>query len=211
MVPHEVATQLRRLATASGDEDALSSDLDELLALVQRSVPSCVAVSVTMGGADARLTFTAVAQPADLRAVRASLYLRLPGGRAGVSEAARPVLLVHASSARAFDQMTVDLLALLDIDPSRATVDGHLGPPAAADTDTTGNRLDDVSAVNRALGVLLDRGLLPSDGQAELARLARAGDSSVPAAACRLLAALSEAAAADGDARADRDGPAGGR
>ena len=190
-MPHEVATQLRLLTTSSGDAGALARDLDEILALVLPAVPSCIAVSINLDCAGGPVTFTAVAEPAELRPVRASLFLRLPRRRTRDSEADGPVLLFHASEARAFDRMTVDLVALLDMDASRATVDGHLVPPAGSGNGGgVSFQLDDLSAVNRALGVLLDRGLAPRDGHAELRRLARAGGISVAAAAGRLLAAL---------------------
>ncbi len=68
--------------------------------------------------------------------------------------------MLYASGRRAFHTVAVDLLTLLDLNPGRAVLDRHLALPDLADAaDTLAAQLDDRSAVERAVGVLLARGL----------------------------------------------------
>jgi hypothetical protein len=85
-------------------------------------------------------------------------------------------LLIRAGSTGAFVQLAGELLALAGHSAARRPlVDLHLYPPdSTGDTDDTdANALEqaDVSAVNQAVGALLDHGWLPQEAAEELARL----------------------------------------
>ncbi len=99
--------------------------------------------------------------------------------------------MLYASGRRAFQSVAVDLLTLLDLDPRRAVLDRHLALPDLADAaDTLAAQLDDRSAVERGVGVLLARGLPEDQGRQELTRRAAAHGHDLPAAARQLLRTL---------------------
>jgi len=96
--------------------------------------------------------------------------------------------VLYASGRRAFQSVAVDMLTLLDLDPRRAVLDRHLAlPDLADDADTLAAQLDYRSAVERAVGVLLARGLPADQGRQELTRRAGAHGHNLPSAARQLL------------------------
>lgn len=166
--------------------------LDELLRSAVQAVPSCLAVSITLI-CPLPLTLTALTLAAGLEPARSSLQLRLPGPPSGSGGAQLPggsggVLTVWAAQPGALRRLTSGLLALLGVHSRSAVIDSHLQLPALAGApDVLASELDDLSALNQALGVLLDRGLLPDQSLAELESRAQQAASSVPAAARQLL------------------------
>ena len=98
-------------------------------------------------------------------------------------------MTLYASARGALRQTASELLTLLDLDPRRANLDTSLQLPTRhGATSDLATSLDDESASNQALGVLLDRhGLLAAQGRGELTRLAAAENVDVPSAARRLL------------------------
>ena len=93
-------------------------------------------------------------------------------------------LLIRAGSAGAFGQLAGELLALAGSSAvRRPLVDLHLYPPDGTgdtnDIDAIALERADVSAVNRAVGALLDHGWLPQEATEELERLGE--EISVPA------------------------------
>jgi len=116
--------------------------------------------------------------------------------------------VLYASGRRAFHPVAVDLLTLLDLDPRRAVLDRHLALPDLADAaDTLAAQLDDRSAVERGVGVLLARGLPEGQGRQELTRRAGAHGHDLPSGARQLLRTLPAPAnpATQGTTAATRD------
>lgn len=190
-LPAELAAQFHRLATHSQPTHDIGRTLEELLALAVVAVPSCLAISLTMHDHGQRVTVAAHTEAKTTRLpVASSLAIELPDQQASTSATARRVVLTLYASARgALHQTATELLALLELDPRRADLDTALQLPtrhdAASDLAAT---LDDESAINQALGVLLDRhGLLAAQGRDELTRLATADNVDIPSAARRLL------------------------
>lgn len=189
-LPLSLADRLQALCAHGPEPHDLARGVNELLNLARRAVPSCLGLSLTLERGGPPLTMTALVPVAGEEPVGSSLALRLPSRQVqDVSSNGGAVLILYAAARGAFDHVTADLLALLDLDPGRATVDGHLTLPGlvAAVEDFT-ERLDDLGAVDRALGVLLDRGFLQADGRCEIDRLAAVGAVSIPTAARSLLA-----------------------
>lgn len=199
-LPLGTAALLGALEGAAGAD--LPGGLAGLLLLSRAAVPSCLAVSLTLDHLGVAVTVAALADDAGEMPARSSLAVRLPGGA---------VLLLQAAAAAALDATRVDLLRLLDLEPTRARLDEHLGrlggdsrrpgagradradladtpAPAAPSEGPPGGSLEDLGVVAQALGVLLDRGFLPSDGSEELERLAARLGIAVPTAARALLA-----------------------
>jgi len=183
----------------------LAARVRALLRLTTTSVPSCSGLRLTLTRDNLPVTVTALTLDAGLEPVRSSLAIRLPHNP--LTNSTRPPpgrpppgspqpgspppggeLVLYASCRRAFHTVAVDLLTLLDLDPRRAVLDRHLALPDLADAAATlAAQLDDGSAVERAVGVLLARGLPEGQGRQELARRAAAHGHDLPSAARQLL------------------------
>lgn len=184
--------QLRALVEAVGADADLSGELWHLLTLAAAAVPSCLGLSLVFGPPDPPLTLSALVPPATAGPVLASLVVHLP--RRSTADAGTQLVL-YSGAVGAFDDVAPDLLALLDLSSRHLTRDAHLAlPDSSRSALVLRDELDDRSAVARAIGMLLDRGLLPDAGYRELLRRGteRGGDA---AAAARTL--LAEAAGSD--------------
>jgi hypothetical protein len=82
---------------------------------------------------------------------------------------AASTMLLHAATPGAFVDLAADLSYALRIEPAALVLDGHLDPRAGP-AGRTG--LDEHSAINQAIGVLIGRGHTPESAQQELQRLA---------------------------------------
>lgn len=186
---------LHELAGAAGSSRDLVTSLNDLLVHATQAVPSCLGASIALSrhSLPVILTVRATADPDRLQPVLSSLAIRLPRFNAPAvdDDGGSRSLTLYASAAHAFTSLTSDLLALLDLDPRQAIFDGHLELP---EQDTTGDalrgQLADLSHTDLALGVLLDRGVLPAAGRRELERLASENRTTIGAAARRILAAV---------------------
>ena len=78
-------------------------------------------------------------------------------------------LLLYAATPGAFVDLAADLIYALRIEPTALVLDGHFDPRAGSDGITG---LDEHSAINQAIGVLIGRGHTPESAQHELQRLA---------------------------------------
>jgi len=78
-------------------------------------------------------------------------------------------LLLYAATPGAFVDLAADLIYALRIEPTALVLDGHFDPSAGS-AGLTG--LDEHSAINQAIGVLIGRGHTPESAQHELQRLA---------------------------------------
>lgn len=174
--------QLQQLGGSPGDTAILGA-LRQLVVDVSGAVPSCVAVSVLLTSFGGTLTVSTLAAGAASTPVLASLRLPLPGPNpAGV-------LVLQASEPGAFLLLADDLTSQLGGSAGPVVLDDQLAAPPQS-TDATGVTLTDLSAVNQALGVLLERGLEPERARQELTRRATTAAISLPAVARGLLAAL---------------------
>ncbi len=177
---------LHALSAMAGTDRQLASGLRQLLEHACVAVPSCLGISLTIVRELLPVSLVAIVPAVADRRVLSSLAVRLPvhGSEPGASRA----LTLYAYAAGAFVSLAPDLKRLLDLDPSRVMVDGHLDLPIAdlAGDGLTG-QLDDLAVMDKALGVLLDRGLQGSAGRGELERLAAQHGVDVAAAALLIL------------------------
>ncbi len=202
-LPAELTGGLRRL-TAGGSIGDLASALDQLLALAMEAVPSCLAVTLVLRDEEQPVSLTALVEgPA--QPVRSSVALAMPRylGSDEAAEQTHPALLViYASKGDGLRKTGREITALLDLDPRLVTWDEHLRLPLPSDVAAgLAESLDDFSAVQRALGVLLDRGWLPDEGRVELTRLAALSGASTGDAARALLADVPDTEETDEDDR----------
>jgi hypothetical protein len=154
-------------------------------------VPSCVAVSIALSRLGIDVVITVPISGADLmpRATEllSSLALSLPAAGLGC------VLVLQASAPGAFVLLAEDLAALLGSGHLPPELDAHLAPLAVSTGSALAESLADLSLLDRALGVLIDRGWSPEAGERELRRRASAAGLTVAGVAERLLASPSPA------------------
>lgn len=186
-LPPDANTSLHALAADGGSDRDLVFGLQQLLVHACQAVPSCLGVSLTLVRALMPVTLVALTSPADGHHVLSSLAVRLPSPAGSQADPDRS-LTVYAAAAGAFVPIAADLLALLDLDPRRAIIDGHLDLPHAdpAAAMLTG-QLEAVTVVDRALGVLLDKGLPQPASRVALESLAARRNIDVAKAAGLIL------------------------
>jgi hypothetical protein len=187
--PQEFADHLAALdADELGLEDGHSTIADSLRrlgVLAARAVPSCRALSVTVSPLGRPCTVL-LEHPQGAAPIVSSLRLSIPAGKDQAAE-----LILYAVAAAAFD-----VLAGLLRDGFAQTapvLDQDLALPAEA-TAGLAAQLDDLSAVGRATGILLDRGLPFDEARVALEASAEQLGVAVPTAA-RLL--VTEASGGD--------------
>lgn len=175
-----LAEQLRILAGDPRDGDRLASDMNQLARDVTHAVPSCLAVSITLVRLGAEITLSFPIRPMHFVPVLASLAVPLSASEPG------DILILRAGDAGAFLLLADDLNGLLDPADPPIAVDGHLHWPTILADDSLAAALEDLQAVNQAIGILIDRGFAPDAAGQELHR--RAHDAGITiAAASRLL------------------------
>jgi hypothetical protein len=176
-------------AAAAGSPAELGIELDRLLELAVQAVPTCLGASLVMHARTPAVVLSALRAGWERVPVLASLAVRLPRPLGSPATDAGAELRIYAGAPHAFAHTAPWLLALLDMTARHVTVDGHLELPDLDEELAARERwLTDQSVIERAIGVLLDRGLLLPEGRLELARLAAVGGTDVLAAALAVLA-----------------------
>jgi hypothetical protein len=170
-----LARQLELLCADFRDAEQLATGLSELGASVAVAVPSCVSVSVMLGVLGSDTPVTVGIRGKGVGPVLASLAVPRSVSEPG------DFVLFQASEAGAFLLLADDLRAVLD--PSLSLwIDEHLHVPVDAMAGGWRRSMRDSSMVNRALGVLIDRGFLPDDAYAELTRQASQDGTNISSA-----------------------------
>jgi hypothetical protein len=178
-------SHLRALAAAVGAPIDVYAEAGHLFRLAVAAVPSCIGVSLVLHAPGPALTVSAMGPGPHPQPVLASLAVRLPRPQPASAVAE---LVLYAATPRAFHAVVPSLLVLLDRSHRWVSVDGHLaGPDLVAERAEAARRVAQ-SDVDRAVGVLLDRGMLPAEGYDELRRLASVHQISVLLAARAVLA-----------------------
>lgn len=175
-----LTAQLTALSTAFGDPGTdLQAILDVLADDLSGSVPSFIGLTMTQQFDGFAVTLNALdAEPT--RRACSSLALPLDLGTADDHDC---TVVFFAFEAGAFVQLAAGIQNVNGPDP-RVVLDGPLPDPLPK---SGVNGLAELSAVNRAIGVLITRGYFPDEARVELRR--RVGDDldSVPDAARRVL------------------------
>lgn len=174
------ARQLHLLCDDTDDRGRLATGLIQLGTSVAAAVPSCVSISVWLAviGRDAPVTIgihQGTGEP-----VLASLAVPR-----SLSEPADMVLF-QASEAGAFLLLADDLRGLLDPLLS-LRVDEHLHLGIDATEGRLVSSMADLSVVNRAIGILIERGLPPEEARAELSRRAAQDGTDLAAVSRQIL------------------------
>ena len=187
-----LAMDLQRLtADLEGPRQSRAADLTRCLQSLSTDAVTAVssflglAVTVRIDGQDVTLTTTGdMLEPADVRAT-----LRLPLG--AISIGLVGTVTFYASRPGAFDDLAAQLRSTLAAtgDVRLVVVDEGQSTPALLVSGITGAA--ELSLVNRAVGVLLERGCTPEEARAELLEQAGIANVSLPVMAQRVLAGAS--------------------
>lgn len=175
------AAVAEQLLLLHGDPDRghnFEAALSRLGRDVVLAVPSCLAVTITLARLEGEISVSTVAAPA---AVLASLAVPLSAGSAAL-------LILRAGEAGAFLLLADDLDGLLGPGQPPIDLDEHLAWPGAANAEPLGASLADLSAVDQAIGLLIDRGLPPDAAHRELRRRVGEGDTTIADVGRALLA-----------------------
>ena len=173
-----VAEQLRLLQGDLPRGGDFAAGLNQLSRDVAVAVPSCLAVTITLARPGGEISVSTTAEPA---AVLASLALPLSAASSG------GLLILRAGEAGAFMLLADDLDGMLGPGHPPIDLDQHLAWPAATGGESFTTSLADLSLVNHAVGVLVDRGLPPRAAHRELWRRAGATGTTVVAVSRDLL------------------------
>jgi hypothetical protein len=208
----ELSTALAtQLATLGGSAVELPDAVEELHGMLQSVVPAALGLSITVHICEIDVTLTTVPE-----GVTPQTSLRVPlsiwAGFAAGSE-----VVFYASTAGSLVDLAADLGWALKLNITWTSqpadhmlvVDQHLTPVPGL------SGLDDLAAVNQAVGVLLSRGRPPNVAVEDLRDAATLANSSIGAAAKALMARLARSVAGHHvdlsvlTARAPWDGTAG--
>jgi hypothetical protein len=173
-----VTEQLRLLQGDLPRAGDFAAALNQLSRDVAVEVPSCLAVTITLARLGGEISVGTTAEPA---AVLASLAVPLAPVSSG------SLLVLRAGEAGAFMLLADDLDELLGPGHSPIDVDQHLAWPTATSGESFTTSLADLSVVNHAVGVLVDRGLPPRAAHRELRRRAGATGTTLVAVSHDLL------------------------
>ena len=184
----------RAFTAASGDPSQLIVELGRLLELAVLAIPTCIGISLLIGGAAPMVTLSALRLKSRDAPVLASMSVRLPRPPTAPASDDGAELVVYAAAPHAFRDTAPSVLTLLDMTSHQVTLDAHLTVPDLAEERAAHARwLDDHALIDREVGILLDRGLLPEHGRGELARRAAAVGLSQRAAALLVIASTAQA------------------
>jgi hypothetical protein len=179
-------------AEFAADLNALGEALDEpganLESLVRRfdsvcslAVESYLGFSVKLVVGDYPVDVTVLEEYIDESEITTSAHVPL---HVFGSFQAGSVITFYAGTPGAFVDFAADLAYALRLDPGVLELDNHLTPPALR---SGVGGLVEMAAVNRAMGILIDRGHTPEGGIAELHRLAELDHITPHEAAQRLI------------------------
>lgn len=184
-----LAADLTMLTQALGRDDVdLQTELGELAAELRRAVSSYLGLSVTITMNTGQISFGAGEDPRPLAA--ASLLIPL-------SVTANPrvetTLVLFAATPGAFVDLAADLAVVPGVGSSALVLDGHLSRLAGPADSVGMDGLPAYVTINRAIGVLVDRGHTPDAARRELHRRAESDGNRLPVVAEQVLRSVADA------------------
>ena len=174
-----LAADLARLTDALDDP---ATDLADLVSLLHDAfvvaVPSALGLAFTIRASPAEVTVSTL----DGAATAVATSLQVPLGSWTDLEPGSAVIF-YAATTGALVDLGADLGWLLNL-RADVVLDGHLRPTHPHEV-TSG--LAEMSVIQQALGVLIDRGMTPQAGRDELEHLARESGTTVHAVAAQVI------------------------
>jgi hypothetical protein len=178
-----LVADLSALSEALDDDVDLETTLRHFAATATLAVPSYLGMTITIIIDGHKVRFTVAEHPGGERDVATSLLVLLAdlaGGEAGSS------LELYAATPGAFVDLAADLGYALQVGPDVLTLDTHL-TPAAHESGLHG--LADLTHINQAIGILLDKGHTLDGARTELQRVAHRAETTLRVAAQDLVRA----------------------
>jgi hypothetical protein len=187
-----LAVDLTALTDALDDPRTdLGTQLGSFVDDVRSAVGSYLGLSMTTVVDGHAVTLDLIEDLGDSSGLAASLLLPLPA----IADAEPgSVLLLYAAKAGAFVDLAADLTWALGLDPAALILDEHLTAPAEV---SALSGLQELSIINQAVGVLIDRGHTPQAARDELHQHASNEGRSPYASAERLVHGLTSRPVAD--------------
>ena len=174
------------LTSLTDSLDQPDTDLEALLRALaedtRRAVRSYLGLTMTLIVDGYPVTLTAMDEFADPGEIATSVLLPLP---AVCDAEPGSVIVFYAATAGAFVGFAADMGFALGLGLDALTLDEHRIPPGEGSSRTG---LVDMSQVNQAIGILIERGHTPERAGTELRRYARLAQITAPAAARQLIA-----------------------
>lgn len=192
-----LAADLNVLNAAIDDPD---TDLDALLHALTTSLAAAVAsyqgLTMTLAVDNHDISFTVRdSTSAEAGAAATSLLIPVPALSSADAESR---LVLYATAPGAFVDLAADLTYALGLDDARLILDKHRAPPdGSASAGIAG--LHAHTAINQAIGVLIDRGHTQESAHRELHRRANLDSRDLLAVAEQILRSIAGAAAARDD------------
>jgi hypothetical protein len=179
-----LAGELALLTEALDLPDAgVAETLTRLAADARNAVESYLGLSVAIAGHQA--TFDLIFLNTDVRPEQITTSLLAPLAVATDGGDGSIALILYAETPGAFVDLAADLAWITGRPAQDFALDEHRSLP----TNSTA-RLGELSSINQALGVLIERGSTPEQAQRELATRAATAGIELAAAAALVLAAL---------------------
>jgi hypothetical protein len=178
MISAALEADLRLLSALSGQDEDIEDLLRGMFGELTVAIPSAVGMSLTvhLGGQDVTLT----ALPGNVGRIGASILF--PLGPAPVNEGT--CMVFYAATPGAFVDLAADLGWATGLSQQAILLDQHLLPP---DDGSAVTGLRELSIINQAIGMLIERGETPEAARAELERLAECGGSTVQLVAAEVM------------------------
>ncbi len=183
-IPSGLAADLRSLTVALGRPGTDLTELVEGLTLGLRTVvPSYLGMTMAVGVDGSRFTFTAAADRPDGDGRVATSVMVSLTGPSGLEP--DTLLVLYASRPGAFVDLAADFSFSLGVSLDAVVLDEHLVMPTPGSDGSASLR--EISALNQAIGMLIDQGTTPENAHSELTRLAEREGVSTHTAAGRLI------------------------
>jgi hypothetical protein len=181
-----LAADLALLTQALDQPDIdLKTQVQTLAADVASAVSSYLGLRMNIAASGHVISFALAADTPLDDQVAASLLIPLD---ALIDIAQGSALVLYAAAPGAFVDLAADLAYALDLDPARLVLDEHLDTERAG-ANLTG--LDRYSAINQAIGILIERGHTPGTALTELQRLASLDGNNLHHAAATIVLGVS--------------------
>jgi hypothetical protein len=177
----QISAALAALTEALDDDQDLETTLHDFAIAAQLAVASYLGMTVTIIAGGHEISFTVREHQEAEQRIATSLLIPLT-----YLAAAAPgsFLVLYAATPGAFVDLAADLSYALHVEPDELTLDAHL-TPANHHSGVTG--LVDMSHINQAIGILIERGHTPHSASTELQHLASQAETTVRVAAHQLI------------------------
>jgi hypothetical protein len=174
---------LHLLSALSGLDDDIEGLLRGMVVDLKSAVPSAIGLSLTVHVSGQDVTLTTLDDD-DNRSVGASILVPL-GAAAAPSDGT--CVVFYAETPGAFVDLSADLGWTTGLPAGMILLDQHLLLPVEGSAMTG---LRELSAINQAIGMLIEQGSTPESARTELDRLAESLGTTVSSAAAEIVSAL---------------------